>query len=188
MKGKAKKKKIIWFTASFLILIVSFLLEEKQIKEELELIFKPQQQNTSTYMQSEEWHTVIKVADGDTFTIESGEKIRLIGVDTPESVHPDKSKNTEFGKVVSGFAKEQLLDRKVRLEFDVTKTDKYNRVLAYVYLEDGTFYNELLLQKGYARVMTVQPNVAKQEVFLREESKAKDAGIGIWEDYKNIFL
>ena len=143
--------------------------------------------NTNTNAEAGELYTVVKVADGDTFTIETGEKVRLIGVDTPESVSPSAAKNVPFGKEVSEYVKEQLLDKQVRLEFDTQRADRYGRLLAYVYLEDGTFLNELLVEKGYARVMTVPPNVAYQEVFLKAEEGAKESGTGVWKDYANIF-
>ena len=190
MKSKAKKKKVIGFLISVIILIGSFLLGEGQIKKEITNIFgiiQQQEAVTPIKENKEEWHTVTKVADGDTFTVASGEKIRLIGVDTPESVHPDKTKNTEFGKVVSDFTREQLLDKMVRLEFDVSKTDRYDRILAYVYLEDGTFLNLHLVEIGYAKVMTIPPNVKHSSDFIKAEQQAKDSELGIWADYDNIF-
>ncbi|MDR1778901.1 MAG: thermonuclease family protein [Clostridiales Family XIII bacterium] len=130
---------------------------------------------------------VTKVADGDTFTIDTGDKVRLIGVDTPESVSPTAEKNVPFGKEASDYTKSQLLGKTVYLEFDVQEKDRYGRLLCYVYLADGTFYNLHLVEEGYARVMTVPPNVAHEEDFVAAEDKAKKAGLGVWEDYENIF-
>ncbi|WP_324824344.1 thermonuclease family protein [Sinanaerobacter sp. ZZT-01] len=111
---------------------------------------------------------VIRVVDGDTFVAtidDKEEKVRLIGVDTPESVHPDKSKNTKAGELASEYVKDLLEDQTVQLEFDVQERDKYGRVLAYVYLEDGTFLNEKLILDGYAQIATYPPNVKYVDVF-----------------------
>lgn len=91
---------------------------------------------------------VKRVIDGDTFVTDTGQKVRLIGVDTPETVHPSKPVQF-FGKEASNFTKSHLEGKTVQLEYDWQKTDKYNRTLAYVYL-DSTFFNALLVQEGYA--------------------------------------
>lgn len=126
-----------------------------------------------------EWYTVERVVDGDTFVLTTGERVRLIGVDTPETVKPG-TEVQPYGKEASDFTKEKLTGQKVRLEFDVAETDRYGRLLAYVYLEDGTFYNELLLREGYAQVMTVPPNVKYADHFLKVQQEAREAGRGLW--------
>jgi endonuclease YncB( thermonuclease family) len=135
--------------------------------------------------------TVEHVSDGDTFTVKdaSGKeyKVRLIGVDTPESVSPDERKNVPFGKTASDFTKKMLLGKKITLTFDTQSTDKYGRVLAYAFLPDGTFYNDLLVKEGYARVMTVPPNVAHENDFAAAADYAKSLGLGVWENYESIF-
>ncbi len=83
------------------------------------------------------------------------ERVRLIGVDTPESVHPNAEKNTEFGKTCFLILLKQYLENKyVKIELDVQERDKYGRLLAYVYLDD-IMYNKTLLQKGYAKIATL---------------------------------
>ncbi|CCQ94867.1 Micrococcal nuclease-like nuclease [[Clostridium] ultunense Esp] len=128
---------------------------------------------------NDDWVVVKRVVDGDTFETATGEKVRLIGVDTPESVKPD-SPVEPYGKEASHFTKKKLEGKKVRLEYDVSLKDKYGRTLAYVYLPDGTFYNELLLAEGYAQVLTVPPNVKYADHFLEVERKAREAGKGLW--------
>lgn len=106
-------------------------------------------------------YSVVRVVDGDTFVIDRNgteEKVRLIGVDTPESVHPDAAKNTDAGKSASEHTQELLTGKSVYLEFDVQERDKYGRLLAYVYL-DGEMLNERLLEEGYAVLATYPPNV-----------------------------
>lgn len=125
---------------------------------------------------------VTRVIDGDTFEcVINGktQKVRLIGVDTPESVHPDKNKNTEEGKKASDYTKEKLQGKKVGLEYDVQKNDKYGRILAYVWNE-SKMYNLELLEKGYAKVMTIPPNIKYSELFLEKQKIAQETNQGFW--------
>ena len=94
---------------------------------------------------AEETYLVKRVVDGDTIVLDTGDKVRLIGVDTPETVHPNKPVEF-FGKEASAFTKALCEGKKVRLEYDWQKEDKYHRLLAYVYLEDGTFVNAEIIK------------------------------------------
>lgn len=126
--------------------------------------------------------SVKRVVDGDTVVLEKNGyeyKVRLIGVDTPESVHLDKNKNTKEGKIASDFTKERLTGKKVDIEFDVKPQDKYGRYLVYLYV-DGISYNEVLLEEGMARVMMISPNVKNKELYAQIEKRAKDKKIGVW--------
>ena len=106
-------------------------------------------------------------------------KVRYIGVDTPETHHP--MRGVEHYGMEASEANRKLVDGKtVRLEFDVQQLDRYGRTLAYVYLEDGTFVNAWLVENGYAMVMTVPPNVKHQELFLKLQREAREAGRGLW--------
>jgi micrococcal nuclease len=130
---------------------------------------------------------VERVVDGDTFVTAEGEKVRLIGVDTPESVAPGEDRNVPFGKVASEYTEKLIEGKNVRLEYDAEQTDRYGRMLAYIYLEDGTFVNDKLVREGYARCMTVPPNIKYESRFLESQQQAKEEGLGVWEDYDNIF-
>lgn len=123
--------------------------------------------------------TVKRVVDGDTFELENGEKVRMIGMDTPETVKPNHPVEP-YGKEASNFTKELLTGQNVTLKFDVEPYDKYKRLLAYVYLSDGTFVNEKLVRDGYARIMTIPPNVAKADLFLEAEREAREQNRGLW--------
>ncbi|WP_232699639.1 thermonuclease family protein [Brevibacillus daliensis] len=123
--------------------------------------------------------SITRVVDGDTFEISTGEKVRLIGVDTPETVKPNHPVEA-YGKEASDYTKKMLTSKQVTLQFDVEPYDKYGRLLAYVYLEDGTFYNEHVIKEGYARIMTVPPNVAQADLFLKGEQEARKGNIGLW--------
>ena len=120
-----------------------------------------------------------RVIDGDTFVLAGGEKVRLIGVDTPETVHPSKPVEF-FGKEASAFTRRMLDGKKVRLEFDVQRRDRYGRLLGYVYLEDGTFLNAELVRQGYAQVATYPPNVKHTDLFVKLQREAREAGRGLW--------
>lgn len=125
---------------------------------------------------------VTRVIDGDTFECvinEKTQKVRLIGVDTPESVHPDKNKNSGEGKKASDYTKEKLQGKKVGLEYDVQKNDKYGRILAYVWNE-SKMYNLELLEKGYAKVLTIPPNIKYSELFLEKQKIAQETNQGFW--------
>lgn len=127
-------------------------------------------------------YDVVRVVDGDTIVVDfngKDEKVRLIGVDTPESVHADKSKNTEEGILVSDYTKSKLTGKKVKLEFDVSERDKYGRLLAYVYI-DGEMYNKHLLEIGYAKIATYPPNVKYVEDFKEIQKQARENKVGLW--------
>ncbi|HLO60271.1 MAG TPA: thermonuclease family protein [Bacteroidales bacterium] len=131
-----------------------------------------------------ELYSVTRVVDGDTFWAynpQEGEiKIRLIGLDAPE-IHKTAKKNIGYYGTESTRYLEQLVGGKnVRLEFDAGKYDRYKRVLAYVYLEDGTFVNAELIRQGYATVLTVPPNVKYADEFVKLQRKARRSGRGMW--------
>ena len=125
---------------------------------------------------------VVSVVDGDTIWVELNgerEKIRYIGIDAPETNHPIKGVQ-EYGAEAKAANRSLLEGKAARLEFDVQRRDKYGRLLAYVYLEDGTFVNAWLVEHGFAQVMTVPPNVKHQEVFLKLQREAREAARGLW--------
>jgi len=122
---------------------------------------------------------VTKVTDGDTIEIEGGQKVRYIGIDTPETVHPSKPVMC-FGKEASNYNKDLVFGQKIRLEKDISETDKYGRLLRYVYLEDGTFVNLQLVKEGYATSYSYPPDIKFQQDFLSAEKLARDEGIGLW--------
>lgn len=127
---------------------------------------------------------VERVVDGDTIVVSidnKNVKVRLIGMDTPESVHPNKEKNTAEGKQASDWVKHLLAGQQVFLEYDVGQTDRYGRTLAYVYLADQkTMVNRLLLEKGLAQTMTIQPNSKYANQFYELQVKAREDKKGFW--------
>lgn len=136
-------------------------------------------------LQENTWYKVSKITDGDTFyvTTSSSEKykIRLIGIDAPETRNVGVKVHKEyFGTEAKIFVTQLLKNKKVKLTFDVQKTDRYGRVLAYVYLGNGIFLNQYLVEKGYAVVSTFPPNVKFVEIFTKAEKLARNKKFGLW--------
>lgn len=133
------------------------------------------------------WSTVVKVSDGDTVELEGGEKVRLIGVNTLETVKPGV-KPMPYGKEASNFTKSQLQRKKVFVEVDVQPKDKYGRTLAYLYLQEPKtqddiekyMFNAILLKEGYAQLMTIPPNVKYVDLFLKLQRQAREQNKGLW--------
>ncbi|OGB60458.1 hypothetical protein A2Y26_02360 [candidate division CPR2 bacterium GWD2_39_7] len=122
---------------------------------------------------------VKKVVDGDTVILTNDEKVRYIGIDTPETKHPKKEIQC-FGKEAAARNKELVEGKKVKLERDISERDKYGRLLRYVYLEDSTFVNLLLVKEGYARASTYPPDIKHQNDFLEAEREARGNNRGLW--------
>jgi micrococcal nuclease len=125
--------------------------------------------------------TVVRVVDGDTIHVrlaERVEKVRYIGVNTPEVHHPRKGE--EPGGREAMRVNRTLVDgRKVRLETDVRARDRYGRLLAYVWVGD-VMINAELLRRGYAQVMTIPPNVRHQALFVKLQRDAREGERGLW--------
>lgn len=140
---------------------------------------------------------VTKHIDGDTvhITLDDGEvlKIRMIGIDTPETVHP--SKPVEFyGKEASDFTKNSIYEETVYLEKDISDTDKYGRALRYIWLEIPTEINEeaikakmfngILVAQGYANSLSYPPDVKYQDYFTKFQKEARENNLGLWDENK----
>jgi micrococcal nuclease len=94
-----------------------------------------------------------------------------------------------MGKEAAAFTKQLVEGKKVRLELDVQKRDKYKRLLAYAYLEDGTFVNAKIVEEGYAQVLTIPPNVKHADTFLKLQREAREKHKGLWNEVatSNLF-
>jgi micrococcal nuclease len=145
---------------------------------------KPGEAGTGNHAAAAREYSVSKVVDGDTFWVNDGsakgKKIRLIGVDAPESRNTGRKKIGHFGMESKKYLSTMLAGKKVRLEFDVDPIDRYGRTLAYVYLKDGTFVNAELVRQGYAMVLTVAPNVKHADVFAKLQAEARKNRRGLW--------
>ena len=124
---------------------------------------------------------VVRIVDGDTIHVQIGdriEKVRYIGVNTPEVHHPRKGAE-RGGRDAVRVNRDLVGGRSVRLELDVQERDRYGRLLAYVWV-GGVMVNEEMIRLGYAQVMTVPPNVRYQQRFLSREREARESGRGLW--------
>ena len=127
--------------------------------------------------------TVTRVVDGDTIVVSiagRSEKVRLIGVDTPETVHPNKPVEY-FGKEASAFTRKMADGQEVRLEEDgqSANRDRYGRLLRYVFLPDGRLLNAEIIAQGYGFAYVKYP-FDRMEEFRRLEREAREKGRGLW--------
>jgi micrococcal nuclease len=127
---------------------------------------------------------VVDVVDGDTVEVAVGgrtESVRLLGIDTPETVDPDRPVGC-FGPEASARTEALLPEgTEVRLERDVEGRDHFGRLLAYVFrADDDTFVNEVLLAEGFAEVLVIEPNGAYADRLRAAESSARSSGAGLW--------
>lgn len=127
---------------------------------------------------------VTRVVDGDTIEIATGQTIRFIGIDTPETVDPRRPVGC-FGKEASNETKSLLSGKEVILQKDVSETDKYKRLLRYVYLplenNQLLFVNDYLVRTGFAKASTYPPDVKFSEQFREAEQTARENKKGLWE-------
>lgn len=127
--------------------------------------------------------TVSRVIDGDTIELTSGRRVRYIGVDTPESVDPRKGVEC-FAKEAAEKNRELVLGKIVALEKDVSETDRYGRLLRYVYLTTGegqrVMINETLVREGYAFARSFPPDIKYQSQLLKAEETARQENKGLW--------
>lgn len=139
---------------------------------------------------------VTKVVDGDTINVKiNGEKykVRMIGVDTPETVHPSKPIQF-YGKEASDYTKKNLTDKTVYLQKDVSDTDRHGRLLRYVWISKPSndnpsnseirknMYNAILVENGYAHSVTYQPDSRYSKLFSELQSIARKNKLGLWDE------
>lgn len=163
------------FNKSLFFVIISLILSS--------FYFFSDRSNNNQEGFSNESVLVTKVVDGDTIEVEGGEKVRFLGVDTPETKDPRKPVQC-FGKEASNKNKELVEGKRVILEKDITDKDKYDRLLRFVFLplEDGNrlFVNDYLIREGYAQVLTIPPDVKYSEQFLEAQRQARQQKKGLW--------
>ena len=143
------------------------------------LFLRPTQTDTN--------YQVIRIIDGDTVQIEYEDQItsvQLVGVNAPETTANPNQPPEPYGEQATAFLQEFLLDKSIYLRFDISKRDKYNRLLGYVYrASDGIFVNIEIIREGYGRVDTRYP-FKHEEMFMSYESHAKAARKGLWGRYR----
>ena len=128
-----------------------------------------------------DWVKVKHVADGDTIILENGDVVRYIGIDSPEIDHKTNSAEP-YGFEARKFNKNMVLSKNLRLEFDQRSHDHHGRLLAYVFLENGLFVNQAMIENGYAIYMYHKANLKHQGLLLKAQQRAMAAKKGIWKN------
>jgi micrococcal nuclease len=123
---------------------------------------------------------VVWVEDGDTIVLEDGRRIRYIDINAPEIAHKDKP-GEPFGKAAKTHNETLVLKKNIRVAFDSEKTDRYGRLLAYVFLTDGRFVNQMMLAEGLAYCLFHPPNTRYHHRFLNVQRTAMSKQTGIWQ-------
>ncbi len=134
-----------------------------------------------SYAYCSEFFEVRWVDDGDTIVLSDGRRIRYIGINAPE-VESKYSKAEPFGDEARELNRGLVYRKKVQLEFDNEKYDQYNRLLAYVFLPDGTFINNAMIAAGYAYCLPGKSNAKYEKLFLKSQQKALISNKGMWQN------
>lgn len=122
---------------------------------------------------------VSRVIDGDTIELSDGRTVRYIGIDTPEIKHPQKGKEC-FGSEASLKNEQLVLGKTVYLHKDISETDRYGRLLRYVWLDDTQMVNQVLVEEGFAYASSYPPDIAFQEQLIDAQAQAQANGVGLW--------
>jgi micrococcal nuclease len=174
-------RKLIAILAPLLIVALVIACVGCDIVQRLESTTTPTPTSTFKQTMGVVEATVVRVVDGDTIEVDidrTSYKVRYIGIDTPETVHPQKPVEC-FGKEASEKNRELVEGKRVRLEKDVSDTDNYGRLLRYVWVDD-IMVNAELVRLGYAQVATYPPDVKYQDLFLKLQEQAREAWYGLW--------
>ena len=182
------KKRNVSLFFSLIIAGILFLCNENfaPIKQSVSSPLSPKTTQKTSLVISGESYPIVRVVDGDTIiALINGaqEKVRLIGLNTPETVDPRKPVEC-FGKEASDEAKKILTGKSVRLETDPSQSirDKYDRLLAYVFLPDGTNFDEMMIENGYGYEYTYDTPYKYQTEFKNAEKEARENKRGLWAD------
>ena len=182
-KFKLSRRKISYIVGLVILFIglINQLIKSNQPAKKIVNIVPP---SIITSTSSADLVKVKKVIDGDTIELENGQKVRYIGIDTPELHHP-KKKLECYGKEARDKNKELVEGKLIRLEKDVSETDRYWRLLRYVFVPSiaslsGEFINEILVREGYAYAATFPPDVTFSEYFINLENLARENKRGLW--------
>lgn len=173
-----KKRKYFLIYLSIFLIIFSVII---RLKTSIHPSLTPEKViPTITPIPTKYTAKVARVIDGDTIKLDTGEVVRYIGMDAPETVDPKRPVGC-YGKEASAKNKELVEGKEIQLEKDVSETDKYGRLLRYIWLED-TLINEYLVRQGYAHIDTYPPDVKYQAKFLEAEKLARNENKGLWGD------
>lgn len=175
----SKKKLVFILCIGFLLILLGGILykpvlQDSSPSKSFSLLTNSPTPTVQPTNEPETKTTVTRIIDGDTIELEDGTRVRLLGIDTPES-----------GQCASGEAtattSELVLNKNVKLETDVQLKDRYGRLLAHIFI-DGVHVNEELVKAGWATTLTIPPNVKYVDKLLKAQQDARAAKLGIWAD------
>lgn len=179
LSDNLKKQLLITLTILANIVLLVLVVNSPSDFDKLEIEIEEPTTRHVVLGESSEIGIVDRVIDGDTIELSTGEKVRYIGIDTPEI-----SGGIEcYGEDARDYNEELVLGEEVRLEKDVSETDRYGRLLRYVYveLEDGEYLvNDALVRGGYAYASSYPPDVAMQDIFNESQAYAEENELGLW--------
>jgi len=162
--GGSKPILIVLFTSVALIICLIFTLVS---------LINPEKKADDLY------YTAREIIDGDTIILITGERIRYLGIDTPELHHPTIGKECGGQEAKNENAK-LLTGKRIRIEKDVTDKDQYGRLLRYVFTEDGYFVNYEIIRRGWAQVYVIYPDRKYEKILIEAQLSAKKDNVGIW--------
>lgn len=184
--NKVFSKKLLLFTIFLFVLGLTLIWNGLKVEQNKVSIssYPEVKESTSSATLGLEGQKVLvtRVVDGDTIEISTGQKVRYIGIDTPETVDPRRPVGC-FGKEAKDENKKLVEGKEVYLVKDISETDKFGRLLRYVYLNQNNkliFVNDYLMREGFAKASTYPPDVKYQEEFLSAEKISRDLGKGLW--------
>jgi micrococcal nuclease len=171
---------------SVLIALITLFFGNSVIQKSSPVSEKTTVKKPAPHIEANMLYSVTHVVDGDTLDVDiAGEKerIRLIGLNTPETVDPRRPVEC-FGKEASAKAKDILTEQKVKIETDPSQgtRDKYGRLLAYIFLPDGTLFNKMMIEEGYGHEYTYHLPYKYQIEFKAAERTARELKKGLWAD------
>ena len=187
--GNKISQKTVFFILFFLIissLINPLFNQPKQKNTSYSKNLSPSKTIIPTKTASTEAFLVTKVIDGDTIVLENGEKVRYIGINTPE-LHHQKKEVKCFAKEAYEENKKLVLGKRVFLQKDVSEKDKYNRLLRYIFLDEqmstseASFINLYLVKNGFAFAASFPPDVKYNSLFLNAQKEAREKNLGLWQ-------
>lgn len=171
-----KRKTILGFLVALVVYFFGFYSKDFYTKLNQKISPTVQPKNVLLPKPKEGVYKVIKVLDGDTIVLETGEKFRYLGIDSPEW-------NDRWGPEAKKFNEEMTLNKKVKIELDQVKLDKYGRILGYIWV-DNILVNEALVERGYAKVNLIKGEVKPKYLnrLQKAETWAKEHNDGLWFD------
>lgn len=190
MKQKFFVSLVVVLFAFFIDGLFSFINDpklEKELQDQIAVLIDDKiagQLNSERVLGDSSAITVTRVVDADTIELDTGAKVRYIGIDTPETKHPTKEVEC-YGVIASEKNKQLVEGKEVRLEKDVSQADRYGRLLRYVYVlgNDGVteiFVNEYLVREGFALASSYPPDVKHQDLFSSAQELARQQNKGLW--------